>query len=264
TELAQHLLTLDRGALDAAKTRGERAAAVAYAILQLPADQRATYAAQHQDLAADIGVPLDQVDWTNDAQIRATADGWLDASKMAGDVTLQRFGDNVQTVRTDRRGTEVLDNREIPVTRAEQLDRQQVEYRQQTDQRDFGYRQQRDQADDQYREKALEVRGTINSAGDVLGPILATVAQSGPETLSPGQREIYDRYIEGGQTGAGFGFGAPTPPPAGAAPAAAPARTPASRQSPQGADPFPGIAEGQIVVQDGVRYQRRGGQMVPQ
>ena len=239
-ELAQQFMQLDRGSLDAARSRGERGAAAVYSALQLPADQRAAYIGQHRELASELGVTPEQlasIDWTNDAAMRAVADQWQDASKLAGDVSLQRFGDQVQTVRTGPTGSQVLDSREIPETRAEQTDRRQVDYREQTDQRDFGYRQGRDQADDKYRDRALEVRRAVNSTGDVVGPVLAKVAASGEDALTEGERLIFDRYQQGGQQSGGFGMGV-TPPPADAplpSPASGPAPQPApSRASSSG------------------------------
>lgn len=239
-DLAAQLMELDRGALTAAKGHGEMAGAAILAGVRLPdPEQRRAYFTSPRMLAmaAQAGITpetLATADYSNTDHLRALASSYLDLSRMAGDVSLQKFGDAVQTVRTDPMGAEVLGSREIPVTRAETLDREQVQYRQQADQRDFGYRQERDQADDQYREKALDVRGAVNSTGDVVGPLLAKVAQFGEDSLTDGERLIFDRYQQSGQQAGGFGL--TPPPPAGAAPApapraaAAPARAPAARQ----------------------------------
>lgn len=122
------------------------------------------------------------------------------------------------------------------------------------------FRESRASADDNYRKEELGVRREAltvpNSTGDVLAPILSKVATLGVEGLNEGERLIWERYQQSGQNPfaalmGGQPGGAPTAP----APQAAP---------PQAAgDPFPGIAEGQVVVQDGVRYRRQGNQMQP-
>ena len=122
------------------------------------------------------------------------------------------------------------------------------------------FRESRASADDNYRKEELGVRREAltvpNSTGDVLAPILSKVAPVGVEGLNEGERLIWERYQQSGQNPfaalmGGQPGGAPTAP----APQAAP---------PQAAgDPFPGIAEGQVVVQDGVRYRRQGNQMQP-
>lgn len=122
------------------------------------------------------------------------------------------------------------------------------------------FRESRASADDNYRKEELGVRREAltvpNSTGDVLAPILSKVATLGVEGLNEGERLIWERYQQSGQNPfaalmGGQPGGAPTAP----APQAAP---------PQAAgDPFPGIAEGQVVVQDGVRYCRQGNQMQP-
>ena len=79
----------------------------------------------------------------------------------------------------------------------------------------------------------------------------------GVQALSPGEAEIWQRYKDSGQA-AGM-WGAPPALPGVTAPPAQPqAQAP---RAPRG-DPFPGIAEGQIIDQDGKSYQRRSNQMV--
>ena len=86
-------------------------------------------------------------------------------------------------------------------------------------------------------------------------------AMSGQQ-LNPQEQAIFDRQTALPQNPMAGMFGL------GAAPGGAPAPSPYSGQPQQGApqrqaDPLAGIAEGQVVVQDGVRYVRRNGQMVP-
>lgn len=105
----------------------------------------------------------------------------------------------------------------------------------------------------EYRRDALTVP---NSTGDVLAPILSKVSTMGVEALNDGERLIWERYQQSGQNPFAALMGGQ---PGGAPPAPAPQAAP-----PQAAgDPFPGIAEGQVVVQDGVRYRRQGNQMQP-
>lgn len=235
-DLARSLFAMSADDLQATKHRGQQGASAIYAALALPPEQRAGYMAQHQRIAADAGITPDQFaafDWSNDGALRAVADRWLEASKLAGDVSLQRFGDNVQTVRTGVSGSEVLDSREVPVTRAEQLDRTRVNYAQETDRRDFDYKREQDRIDNDYRTSRAEAEDTYrrwqmenpNSRGDVEGQILNKAVRDGVESLRPEERAIYDRYLESGQQAGGFGMGA-TPPPAGAAVPTAPARAP--------------------------------------
>lgn len=257
-DLAAQFMQLDRGALEGARVRGERGAAVIYSALQLPAQQRAAYVAQHQDLASELGISpeqLSQVDFANDGAMRALADQWLDASKLAGDISLQRFGDAVQTVRTGPGGSTVLDSREIPQTRAEQFEREQFGYRREQDRLDNEYRAGRAEAEDAYRRWQMENSLTRS---DIEGQVLRKALEVGADALTAEERAVYDRAVHVSQ-GGGFGFGLePSPSPAAGQAAPTPAR-PAAAAS----DPFPGIREGERVTQDGVTYQRRGNQMVP-
>ena len=122
------------------------------------------------------------------------------------------------------------------------------------------FRESRASADDNYRKEELGVRREAmtvpNSTGDVLAPILSKVATLGVEGLNEGERLIWERYQQSGQNPFAALMGGQ---PGGAPPAAPPQAAP-----PQAAgDPFPGIAQGQVVVQDGVRYRRQGNQMQP-
>lgn len=233
TDLARQLFQLGRDDLDATQQRGQRGASAIFAALNLPLEQRAGFMAQHRGLALEAGIPaeaFDQADWSDDASLRAIAEKWLEASKLAGEVSLQKFGDSVQTWRTGPSGSEVLDSREVPVTRAETLDRQRIEYAQDTDRRDFAYRQQRDRADDQWRQDRATAEDEDRrfrreresySRGDIEGAVLNKAISSGLGSLSPEERSIYDRYIASGSSG---GWGMPmanapaaqsAPPPSG-------------------------------------------------
>lgn len=233
-DLAQQFMQLDRGALEAAKTRGERGAAAIYSAIQLPPPQRAAYIAQHQGLAAELGITPEQlqaVDFTNDTAMRALADQWQDASKLAGDISLQRFGDSVQTVRTGPSGTDVLDSREVPQTRAETFERQQFGYRQDQDSIDNQYRDSRAQAEDAYRQ--WQMQNSV-SRSDIEGQVLQRAIQGGVEALTPEEKAVYDRAVSTSQ--GGFLGQMTSAPPAAAAATA----SPPPRQQAQSAGGSPG------------------------
>jgi hypothetical protein len=156
----------------------------------------------------------------------------------------------------NERGDRNLAEQQRAAQAAESFRNSDLGLRQGESQWERDFRERRAAADDSYRDSELEVRRdalTIpNSTGDVLAPILAKVATTGVAGLTEGERAIWERYQQSGQNPfaalmAG-GVGAPV--------AAAPI-------SPAANDPLPGINEGQVVVQDGVRYQRRGNQMLP-
>lgn len=85
------------------------------------------------------------------------------------------------------------------------------------------------------------------------------------EQLNPQEQAILDRQTAIPQAGGFNPFMMMGGMPGGMAPGVSPySGQPQQGQAPQQqGDPYPGIAEGQVVVQDGVRYQRRNGQMVP-
>lgn len=252
TELATSLYQMDRADLSNVATRGERGASALYAALALPKEQRSAYMAQHRDLATDAGISPEQFasfDWSNDQAVRSVADRWQDASKMAGEVSLQRFGDNVQTVRTGPSGTQVLDSREVPQTRAEQLDASRVNYAQSSDQRDYRYRETRDQADDAYRNSRAASEDAYrkwqqenpNSRGDVEGVVLSKAVREGAAALSTEEKAIYDRYLASSSSTGNellglLGGGAPGTQPGGQpTPAQRPAPVQPGRGGPAGA-----------------------------
>lgn len=75
-----------------------------------------------------------------------------------------------------------------------------------------------------------------------------------PSALNP-KGESFDRWWGGYAAKA-------LPPPAIARPKGAPRASPTANAPRKANDPFPGIAEGQVVVQGGVKYRRQGNQMV--
>lgn len=235
-DLAQQLMQLDRESLVAAKARGERAAATVYAALQLPPERRAAYIGRHQGLASELGVTpemLQAFDFSNDAELRAMADQWMDTSKLAGDVSLQRFGDSVQTVRTGVDGTTVLDSRTVPQTRAETFEREQFAHRRDQDRQDNAYRQSRAEAEDAYR--AWQMDNSL-SRSDIEGRVLQKAINDGYGALSAEEKQVYDRAVSTSQS-VGFGgfggYGAQPGAPAQSAPATARAAAPATaRQVP--------------------------------
>lgn len=258
-DLAQQFMQLDKGALDAARTRGERGAAVIYSALALPPEQRGAYIAQHQDLAAELGVASDvlqSLDFSNDAGMRALADKWQDASKLAGDITLQRFGDKVQTVRTGVAGSDVLDEREIPQTRAETFEREQFGYRKGQDALDREFRYDRAEADDAYR--AWQMQNSVGRS-DIEGRVLQKAIQQGAAALTPEEKAVYERAVSTSQ-GGGFNLSQFTGQP-GPAPAAPAAQTPQGGQQaarPQTEADFNALPSGSLYIDpdDGQLYRK--------
>ena len=165
----------------------------------------------------------------------------------------------------NQRGDRVQSEAERQNVAAENYRNQDLTFRQGESEWERQYRLSRASADDQYRAQELDLRRealTIpNSTGDVLAPILNKVATMGEAALNSGEAAIWKRYQDSGQA-AGM-WGAPPALPGVTAPQAQPQGQPQQQapRAPQG-DPFPGIAEGEILTQDGKRYQRRGAQMV--
>lgn len=238
TDLAGQFMQLDQASLRSAQTRGQRGASVIYSALALPDDQIGPYLQQHGDLAQELGVDpsrLANVNGGSRAMLRSLADQWLDASKLAGEVSLQRFGDSVQTVRTGPSGSQVLDSREIPQTRAETLDRDRFNFTRQTNERDFTYQQSRDSTNDAYRNsraeaedayRAWQMNGGNVSRSDVEGRVLLKAIEGGVANLTPEEKQVYDRAVT---TSGGMGYGAPMAPPPGVQ--GAQPQQPAQRQS---------------------------------
>lgn len=215
--MANQLLQLNANELSLVKARGERGAATIYAALDLPPAQRAAFMQQNRDLAMEAGVPaevFDRADWSDTASLRAIANQWQGVATLAGDISLQKFGDSVQTVRTGPSGSTVLDSREIPMTRAEVADQQRLRSAEARDERDYRYRRERDAADDDYRREALKVRSSDVSPNDVIGPVLAKVQAGGVAALSEGERVIFQRWQDGGSSSAGWGAAPASPAPA--------------------------------------------------
>ena len=214
-------------------------------VLGLPADQQvAGYAEANRYLEGE-GFGMDP-NMSNPAMASAVAVG----SAIGGD----SFLDN-------QRGDRTLVENQRQAQAAETYRNRDLEFRQGESEWERQYRLSRAAADDNYRAQELDYRRdalTIpNSTGDVLAPILNKVATMGEGALNPGEAAIWKRYQDSGQA-AGM-WGAPPALPGVTAPPAQPqAQAP---RAPQG-DPFPGIAEGQIIDQGDKSYQRRGNQMV--
>lgn len=157
----------------------------------------------------------------------------------------------------NERGDRNLAEQQRAAQSAESFRASDLGFRQDESQWERQFREGRAQADDSYRAQELDYRREAltvpNSTGDVIAPILSKVATMGVEGLTEGERLIWERYQQSGQN--------PFAALLGGNPAGAPAAPAASQ--PQAADPFPGIAEGQSVTQDGVTYRRQGNQMVP-
>lgn len=278
-DLARQLFAMDDAELATTQRRGQQGASAIYAALALPPQQRADYMAQHQGLAADAGITPEQFasfDWSNDAALKATADRWLEASRLAGDVSLQKFGDNAYAVRASPRGLDVLPGGvAIPETRAEGLDRDRVAYQQSSDQRDFDYQKTRDAEDDRYRHSRAQSEDAYrrwqmenpNSRGDVEGQVLSKAVRQGAQTLTPEERAIYDRYLTSGSPGDVWGAPAtPAAPRPQAAPPAAPAQrpsgtgTPGAPARPQTEEDYNRLPAGALFIDpdDGLTYRKGG------
>jgi hypothetical protein len=121
-------------------------------------------------------------------------------------------------------------------------------------------------ADEGLRAAELPTKMDLNN---VVAPIAGKIAAGGVESLTPGERQVWEDYKAmrqsaglGGLLGLGAaGYGDEAAPAPGAKPAAAPAKTapqprPASGQAAN-------LPEGAVINQGGVRYQKRNGQMVP-
>ena len=191
-DLARQFMALDQGQLEAAQQRGRQGASALLAALSLPPEQRASYMTQYLPLAEEMGIGrarFEQIDWSNDAMIRAQASTWLDASKLAGDISVQRFGDEAVTMRVSPAGSEVVGRLPIPESRQERFARDQFAYRQEQDQADRDYRVQRDREEDALRREQREAM----SRSDVEGAVLAKATREGLESLNPAERQIYDR-----------------------------------------------------------------------
>lgn len=241
TELATSLFQMDKAELTNVQMRGERGASALYSVLALPKEQRAGYMAQHQDLATDVGISPQQFasfDWSNDDMVRTVADKWQQTSKLAGDITVQRFGDEVHPVRTGPSGMEVLSGGvTVPETRAEKRDDRRIGYAETSDQRDHDFRRERAEADDAYRNSRAASEDAYrkwqqenpNSRGDVEGVVLSKAVREGATALSPEEKAIYDRYLASSSSSGdllGLLGGAPGAPGAQPAPAQRPAPTP--------------------------------------
>lgn len=216
-------------------------------VLGLPADQQATGYAEANRYLEGEGFGMDP-NMSNPAMASAVAVG----SAIGGD----SFLDN-------QRGDRTLVENQRQAQAAETYRNRDLEFRQGESEWERQYRLSRAAVDDQYRAQELDLRRdalTIpNSTGDVLAPILNKVATMGEAALNPGEAAIWKRYQDSGQM-AGM-WGAPPALPGVTAPAPQAQPQAQAPRAPQG-DPFPGIAEGQIIDQDGKSYQRRGNQMV--
>jgi len=115
-----------------------------------------------------------------DQNIRSLIDSTLGMEKLLGTFSQREVGDTLRTYRTTPHGVQEVRREDIPQTRAESLQRDRFEWE---------------------REREAERQKLINSAGDVLGPILQKHASGLP--LSAGEQEILGRYMEGGNAGGG-------------------------------------------------------------
>lgn len=232
-DLAQQFAGLDQNTLEVAKERGRVASSAIFAALNLPPEQRAGYMTQFAPIARELGIDPQRfasIDWSNDALLRSQAETFLEASQLAGEISLQRFGDKAQGVRINTRGAAPVGQAiDIPESRQERLARDSFEYGKQQDQAELDYRYSRAAAEDAWRQWQSE---NSVSAGDVVGRVLNKAATQGVETLTPGERQIFEDYVRAPQSSGGE-WGATVPglpglqqPPARPAPQGQPQRQP--------------------------------------
>lgn len=167
------------------------------------------------------------------------------------------------SVLDNNRGERTLAEQIRAAQEAERFRNSDLGFRQDESQWERQYRESRAQAEDNQFSQELDYKREAltapNSTGDVIAPILAKIATLGETSLTEGERALWANYQRQQQQSpwAGLMPGAPGAPAGGGAPAPA-----ASAPAPAG-DPFPGIANGQTVTQDGVSYRRQGNQMIP-
>jgi hypothetical protein len=257
-QLAQTYMGLDKAALDHIHALGEHAASVLFSAATLPPEQRKAYAAEHRDEIVAGGVAADKFDsfdWTDTPKVLATGYQFLDAKNLAGQVKMQKFGDSTVTYRTGPTGVDVLNTQPIPETRTEMMERLRLQEEQRS------HRANESVASTRERREAAQT-GRINSTGDVMGPIMAKIAQGAP--LTPGEQQLYnDRKNQGifGNMGGYGDEGTPPPPPAHGG---APQPTPLSKSAPTAppAAPTPAAAAGPPVtaLKEGVARTFANGQ----
>lgn len=232
-----------------------RAAAVPY-------EQRRAFIQQNSQALNGAGFTPEQIDQFDptDENIRTMSDTALGLEAVLGSYSQRVVGDEVRTYRTNPYGVERTGSEPVPYSRDEARDDKRLQFEEERI---------------RLQERALAV---ANTTGDVLAPLLQRYSRGEP--LNPQEEQIVQSYLSRSQGGDEWGGGgvpglpgvaAPgamtgtaPPPPVGANGAAQSNRSgiaPTGVQQRPG-DPFPGIAEGQTVEQDGVRYQRRGNQMV--
>lgn len=229
---------------------------------QLPYEQRRAFIEQNSQVLGGAGFTPEQVaqfDPTDEA-IRALTDTTLGLEAVLGSYSQRVVGDEVRTYRTNPYGVERTGSEPVPYSRDEARDDKRLQFEEDR----IGL-----------QERALAV---ANTTGDVLAPLLQRYSRG--EALNAQEEQIVQSYLSRSQGGDEWGGGgvpglpgvtSPRPMTQAPPPPVSPNGTAQSNRSgisPNGApqqrpgDPFPGIAEGQTVEQDGVRYQRRGNQMV--
>lgn len=186
---AKSLLDLDKSALEHTQRVGEVGASVLMSTLSLPSDQRKAFALSHADEIKATGIPANLIegfDWGNDQLIKATATKFIGINKLAGEVSAQRFGDDVYSVETGPGGARVGPKPllKVPASRAERLATTRAD-------------QDRSDSDRRYaldRERLDVTRESANelSFGNVVGKIAQKLAD-GAE-LTPGEGEVWKTY----------------------------------------------------------------------
>lgn len=151
--------------------------------------QRKAYISSQAQALMGAGYTAEQIanfDATDD-NIRAVSDSVLGLEKVLGDYSQRPVGDELRTYRTNPYGVQEVAREEIPMTRAEGMAEKRLGL----------------------EERRVELAGQVNSVGDVVGPVLQKQAAGIP--LTPGEQQIFDRYITSGQQAGGWGVAPPPP-----------------------------------------------------
>lgn len=250
-KMATTFLDLDKAHLDQIERVGQHGASVLFSAASFTdPTKRLEFVNAHREDIIGAGIPADQFDsfdWSNTEAIRAEGLKWLGAKELAGNVKIEKWDDEAVTVQEGPTGAKIIGRETLPETRAHKLDRAK-----------FAEQRRHNQVEESQSAARIANGEGVDTVGKVIAPIFGKIAKGIP--LAPGEQQALDQYsmskmdpmeaqaianMKAKQKGAS---GKP----------AAPAGRPA-----QPRDPYPGIKEGQFVVQGGVRYQRRGSQMVP-
>lgn len=169
----------------------------------------------------------------------------------------------------NRRGDLSLEEQRRSNMAGEQYREQDFGFRQNVDTRNFGYQRERDAADDQYRNSRAEAEDAYRawqqqndfSRSDIEGQVLRKAIQGGAASLTPEEKQVYDRAVT-----ASTGFGWPGMPgggvpgvPSQPAPQAQPQpQAPGNAARPQSQADFDALPAGALYIDpdDGNLYRK--------